>query len=329
MMNRTELDSVPAAVHPPQFTHSYVDAMHQVLSANDWFTLPKYMLSGMTAFCFRLSVHRQLHRDSPTAYNWMAEHTVAADLIGIVSTQAAGFHFAPTFPLYQKQAILEIRKSLEQGTPVICWKDQFVVITRFDDHKQVFYYNEISSRAELELPYDQLGRNESPYWHCQIFEGQIRKDLRQVLRESFLQAVYKAEVHDPMLPESQYACGLQAYDAMLDALSRNTCDVTGAYETLVFYAASKQDTSCYTRDACKYWPELEPTASHYEHLSAVYVEIAARLSQNPVHSTIYRRPKELLDLIREAKQSEAEAIQSIRLLLREPIENRFHDVGLR
>ncbi|MEK4043186.1 hypothetical protein NSU18_05945 [Paenibacillus sp. FSL H8-0048] len=311
---------------------SFADAMHQVLSAKGWFTLSKPMLAGMTALCFRLSVHRQLHRESPTAYNWMAEHTVAADLIGIVASQAAGFHFMPTFPLYQKQAIAAIRQSLEQGTGVVCWKDRFVVISRCDDEQKLFYYQEEASDPERELPYDQFGKNETPYWYGQIYEGQIQKDLLQVIRESFIQAVYKAEVHDPMLPEAQYACGLKAYDAMLEALTDKTYDAAGAYETLFFYAGMKQDTAAYAREASLYWPELEGIAEHYTVLAAVYNELTDALNGRPAQAP--EAPcsidaESLLPLLREAKRIETAAIQSIRHLLREPIENRFHDVGLR
>ncbi|MEK3757660.1 hypothetical protein MKZ07_04400 [Paenibacillus sp. FSL P4-0338] len=311
---------------------SFADAMHQVLSAKGWFTLSKPMLAGMTALCFRLSVHRQLHPDSATAYNWAAEHFVAADLIGIIASQGAGFNFSPTFPLYQKQAITAIRQSLEQGTGVVCWKDRFVVITRYDDERQLFYYKESDAAAELELPYDQLGRNESPYWYGQIYEGQVQKDTLQVIRESFIQAVYKAEVHDLMLPESQYACGLKAYDAVLVALADKSYDAAGAYETLVFYAGMKQDTAAYAREASLYWPELEGIAEHYTALAAVYNEITDALNERPVQAP--EAPcsidaESLLPLLREAKRIETAAIQSIRLLLREPIENRFHDVGLR
>ncbi|KAI7251773.1 hypothetical protein KC345_g11539 [Hortaea werneckii] len=283
----------------------------------------------MTASCFRLSVHRQLHKDSPTAYNWMAEHTVAAELIGVIAAQSAGYHFAPTFPLYQQQAIRDIRKCLDQGTGALVWKDQFIVITGYDDHKQVFYYSESpSATAEQELPYSGLGRNKSPYWYYQIYERQFATEIPQMIRESFIQAVYKAEVHDPMLPESQYACGLLAYDAIEEAFSGGLYDAAGAYETFMYYAICKKDAASYTREACRNWPELEATARHYERLSAIYEEITAELSLNQDAASSLRHTT-LRDLVRAAKVAEAAAIQSIRLLLREPIENRLHDVGLR
>ncbi|WNS45730.1 hypothetical protein [Paenibacillus sp. MMS20-IR301] len=307
---------------------SYVDAMHRVLTAKAWFTMPKFMLSGMTASCFRLSLHRQLHEDSPTAYNWMAEHTVAADLAGIVAGQAAGFHFSPTFPLYQRRAVEEIRQSLDQGTGAVCWKDQFVIITGYDDARQVFYYQEGQASAAQELPYCQFGKNKTPYWYCQIYEGQIGKELPQIIRESFIQAVYKAETHDPMLPEEQYACGLQAYDAMLEAFSSDRYDTGGAYETMKYYAICKKDAALYTREACTIWPELEETASHYDKLSAVYEQLALLLKREPDHSPAPCTDI-LLELVREAKAAEASAIESIRRLLREPIANRFLDIGLR
>ncbi|MEK4007378.1 hypothetical protein [Paenibacillus sp. FSL H3-0333] len=333
-MNEHHNKHASAAADQPRvpLASSFADAMHQVLSAKGWFTLSKPMLAGMTALCFRLSVHRQLHPDSATTYNWAAEHCVAADLIGIIAMQGAGFNFSPTFPLYQKQAISEIRRSLEQGTGVVCWKDRFIVITRCDDERQLFYYTENASAAELELPYEQFGRNESPYWYGQIYEGQIRKDIVQVLRESFIQAVYKAEVHDLMLPESQYACGLRAYDAMLEALADNTYDAAGAYETLLFYAGLKQDTAAYAREASQYWPEVEGVAEHYAALAAVYNQITHTLCKQTVQAPegpCSLDAQSLLPLLREAQRIETAAIQSIRILLREPIENRFHDVGLR
>lgn len=331
-MNDHDSKHASAATDYPRVPHYFADAMHQVLSAKGWFTLSKPMLAGMTALCFRLSVHRQLHPDSATAYNWAAEHHVAADLIGIIAMQGAGFNFSPTFPLYQKQAIAEIRRSLAQDTGVVCWKDRFVVITRCDDERQLFFYMDEASAPELEFPYEQFGRNESPYWYGQIYEGQIRKDIVQVIRESFIQAVYKAEVHDLMLPESQYACGLKAYDAMLEALADKTYDAAGAYETLLFYAGLKQDAAAYAREACQYWPEVEGVAEHYAALAAVYNEITGTLIQKTVQAP--ETPcsidaESLLPLLQEAQRIETAAIQSIRLLLREPIENRFHDVGLR
>lgn len=331
-MNDHDSKHSPAAADHPHVQPYFAHAMHQVLSAKGWFTLTRPMLAGMTALCFRLSVHRQLHPDSATAYNWAAEHLVAADLIGIIAMQGAGFNFSPTFPLYQKQAIAEIRRSLEQGTGVVCWKDRFVVIARCDDERQLFFYKEEASAPELELPYDQFGRNESPYWYGQIYEGQIRKDSVQVIRESFIQAVYKAEVHDLMLPESHYACGLKAYDAMLESLAGKTYDAAGAYQTLLFYAGLKQDAAAYAREASRYWPEVEGVAEHYAALAAVYNEITGTLIQKSVQAS--ETPcsidaESLLPLLREAQRIETAAIQSIRLLLREPIENRFHDVGLR
>lgn len=331
-MNEHHSKHASAAADHPRVTLSFADAMHQVLSAKGWFTLSKPMLAGMTALCFRLSVHRKLLPDSATAYNWAAEHHVAADLIGIIAMQGAGFNFTPTFPLYQKQAITAIRQSLEQGTGVVCWKDRFVVITRCDDERQLFFYKEDASGPERELPYDQFGRNESPYWYGQIYEGQIRKDIVQVIRESFIQAVYKAEVHDLILPEAQYACGLKAYNAMLEALADKTYDAAGAYETLLFYAGLKQDAAAYAREAGQYWPEVEGVAEHYAALAAVYNEITGTLIKKSVQApeTPCSIDAEcLLPLLREAQRIETAAIQSIRLLLREPIENRFHDVGLR
>lgn len=135
-----EQDHSPFPSIPLMESHSFTDALYSVLAEKGWFTLPKCMLSGMTAACFRFSVHRQLHSDSATAYNWMAEHLVACDLIGVTASQMGGFNFTPTFPLYQQQAISDIKACIDRGTGAVVWKDRFVIVNGYHEQKQVFYY---------------------------------------------------------------------------------------------------------------------------------------------------------------------------------------------
>ncbi|ASA19446.1 hypothetical protein [Paenibacillus donghaensis] len=308
-------------------SQSFIDAMYGVLSGKGWFSLPKYMLSGMTGACFRLSMGHRLEADSVSTYNWMAEHFVAADLIGIQASQDAGFHFAPTFPLYRQQAVVDIKRCLDQGTGAVAWKDRFVIVNGYDEEKQLFYYADGQPDIHQEWPFEQFGQNLSPYWYYQIYEHHSPMDLLQVIKESFLQAAYRAEVHDPMLPESDYSCGLKCYDMMMDVFRSGAYDAPGAYETLSSYAAAKRDASHYAQEACSYWPALEPVAAHYIQLAEIYNRmLTLPLDTQPLPAGPLQQ---LLDLLQEAKQAETAAIQAIRLLLRETATNRSHNIGLR
>ncbi|AJS58744.1 hypothetical protein [Paenibacillus sp. IHBB 10380] len=321
-------------VHPLRLnmeSYSFTDAMYGILSEKGWFSLPKYMLSGMTAACFRFSVHRKLHRDSTTAYNWMAEHLVAADLVGITASQCAGFNFAPTFPLYQRHAVLDIKSSIDRSTGAVLWKDQFVIVNGYNDNEEVFYYTDGHAVAYQELPFCELGRNDSPYWYYQVYEDQLEIDVLQVIKESFIQAVFKWETHDLMLPESEYACGLKAYDAIVEALRAGDYDAAGAHTTFNVYAAVKKDAARYTEEARTYWPALDIVAVHYTLLATIFDEILKRLDVFEMSTLPHAQLQinKLIELFQDAKIAETSAIQSIQTLLQEPIANRFHDIGLR
>ncbi|MGP3783465.1 hypothetical protein [Paenibacillus sp. 1A_MP2] len=95
---------------------SYIDAMYRILMHKQWTDLPRHMIAGMTTSVFRLVVDRGLTTESISAYNWMAENFVAADFIGVTTGQHGGFSFELTFPLYQKQALLDIKASIDRGS---------------------------------------------------------------------------------------------------------------------------------------------------------------------------------------------------------------------
>lgn len=322
-MNKTILH--PLRLH--RESRSFTDALYGVLEGKGWFTLPKYMLAGMTGACFRFSVHRKLHPDSATAYNWMAEHFVACDLIGITTTQWGGFNFAPTFPLYQEQAVLDIKRSIDSGTGAVVWKDGFVIVNGYNEARQLFYYLDGLTESAQELPFAELGSNASPYAYYQIYETRIETDILQVIKESYMQAVFRAETADLLLPQGEYACGLEAYDAILEALQSGSYHPHGAYETFLVYAAAKKEAAAYTQHAISCWPSSQEVAAQYTRLSFIYEEILRTNFMKDPHPAA--PVDDLIELFRSALAAETAAVQSIRELLREPIANRFHDIGLR
>lgn len=303
---------------------SYIDAMYGILSHQGWIRGSKPMLSGLSAFGFRFAVERRLSVESVTAYNWMAEHFVAADLVGIASSQQAGFNFDATFPLYRERAVEEIKSSIDRGIGSIFWAGEFVVAVGYDDRNGLLYYSDGRTDDRLKLPYSEFGCGAaSPYWYYQLLGGVVELDESQTIEESLLQAVSKWETHELMLPADRFACGRRAYEAMIEALRAGDYDRDGAPRVICFYAKAKKDIAAYTERLSGVWKtgdnQMKEIAEAYAEVSGLFGEM----------TEAERSAERLIVLLRKARDAEERAVRGIRSLLQEKIDNRFHDIGLR
>ncbi|UPK43308.1 hypothetical protein [Paenibacillus pabuli] len=311
-------------------TGSYIDAMYRILVHQQWTDLPRHMIAGMTASVFRLVVDRRLTKESISAYNWMAENFVAADFIGVMTGQHGGFSFEPTFPLYQKQALLDIKASIDRGVGAILWHDEFVICAGYDDGEQVLFICESNGNDVIRLPYDSFGRNSTPYWYYQVLESHTTVDVWEVCKESLIQAVYKWETHDYMLPLQDYACGAAAYAAIAAALQSGAYDTDQAAVVLRYYAQSRKDMASYAA-------ELEHLSNQMNHVVQEYAllaELHAQMMEKVEESSAWdaKEPGHMLrvvHLIKQAGEAEQRAIDAIKQAFPETISNRFEDIGLR
>ncbi|WJM07677.1 hypothetical protein ACMX2M_28905 [Paenibacillus polymyxa] len=309
---------------------AYTDALYRILLHKQWTVFPHHMIAGMTASAFRLVVDRCLTAESISAYNWMAENFVAADFIGVTASQAAGFSFEPTFPLYQKQALLDIKASIDRGVGAILWHDQFVIVTGYDEVERVLFICESKGNEIIRLPYDSFGRDSTPYWYYQVMEACAPIDLWEVCKESLIQAVYKWETHDYMLPPQDYACGAAAYAAIAGALQSGTYDAEQAATVLRYYAKSRWDIASYVAGLKHLSIQMDQVIDEYELLANLYTMIVEEIDNSI--SWDAREPEcvqSLIELIRKAGATEQRAIDAIKLAFPETIGNRFKDVGLR
>lgn len=300
---------------------SYIDAMYAVLTHKGWFDLPKPLLAGMTVFGFRLTVDRRLTAESLTAYNWAAENFLACDFIGITASSRACFTFQQTFPLYRRRAIADMIASIDRGTGAILWHGCFVVATGYDTERELIYYSDGSESGEAykTLRYDELGRNGTPYFYYQTLDDRIPMDPLAVYKESFVQAIFKWETHDVLLPEDEYACGRAAYDAIVEALENGDYDTDGARTLFTAYAAAKRDIAAYTEAVGSVWPDVREAAEQYGELARHYERIVPPDVKDVERAAMFR----------EAKEIEERAIDALKKLVRETTDNRRHDVGLR
>jgi hypothetical protein len=303
-------------------SESYIDAMYAVLKHKGWISCPKAMLAGMTSAAFRFTVNRRLSAEAPTAYNWVAENFLAADFIGIGSSQNAGFSFDATFPFYREEALLQIKKAIDSGIGAVIWKDQFVLAAGYDDEQQTLILSSGRDDEVEYLPYDSFGLNKSPYWYYQVFENRIRLDHMEICRESLMQAIYRWETHDPLLPETEYACGRSAYEAIAAALRSGDYDREGWRVTVRSYAASKRDIRSYFSVLETYWPKLGTASEQYAHAAEAFEEAERLVDDDSL-------PELCIPLLLQACQAEEKAIEAIKVFMRETIDIRRGDIALR
>ncbi|MGC5775993.1 hypothetical protein [Paenibacillus pabuli] len=309
---------------------SYIDAMYRVLIHKQWTELPHHMIAGMTASVFRLVVDRRLTIESISAYNWMAENFVAADFIGVTASQSAGFSFEPTFPLYQKQALLDIKASIDRGIGAILWHDQFVICAGYDDGEQVLFICESEGNKVIRLPYDSFGRNTTPYWYYQVLESHTTVDVWEVCKESLIQAVYKWETQDYMLPPQDYACGPAAYEAIAAALQSGAYETNQAAIVLRYYTRSRQDMAAYAAGLGHLSDQMAQVMREYALLADLYAQMMELVEESTAWDA--KEPGHVLrviHLIEQAGETEQRAIDGIKRAFPETIDNRFEDIGLR
>lgn len=308
---------------------SYIDAMYAVLKHKGWIQCSKAVLAGMTVSAFRFTVDRRLTSESTTAYNWIAENFLAADFIGVISSQNAGFSFNATFLLYQKAAIRYIKQSIDLNTGAIIWKDAFVIICGYDDDRQLFYFSDGASEQLQTMAYESFGRNTSPYWYFQVLGERIGIDPVEIYKESYIQAVYKWESHDLMLPKGDYACGREAYEAIIQALETGDYDQEGAWDVLMCYGAAKQDISDYSDGLQNIWKGSGSVAEQYAKVAAAFQQIRDIIYSGDGKRITVKQAEMILPYLIQARNAEERAVEAIKVLQRETIGNRFHDISLR
>lgn len=176
----------------------FIDQLYEVLTSCGYFVGSKAKLAGMTSFAFRFQVDRKLSVNSLYDYDWISEHWLATDFLGIYSKTWCGFVTDPTFLIYRELAMNAIKRSIDKGLSAIIWTGEFEVICGYDDKKKLFLSNKRG--IEEEVLYKDFAISAPPYWFCQTFGDRIELWENDYLRESLAQAVNEWESHKNIIP---------------------------------------------------------------------------------------------------------------------------------
>ncbi|WP_019423193.1 hypothetical protein [Paenibacillus sp. OSY-SE] len=310
----------PFKVEPE--TNTFIDQFHAVLHAAGLTTYPKYALACMSALAFRFSVHRQLSAVSIFAYDWSAQHYLAADFVGAYSKTYAGYADHPLVPIYRQHVVKEAMHSIDHGVGVVVWQDQFMSLYGYDDDNRLFYAVDSAGKSNQSISFDTLGQGQSPLSFCQLFGAErIAFDIRDLVKESFVQAIYQWEHHDTALCADQFACGERAYDVLIEAFREGEFDWDGAARTIRMYGVFKRYIAQYVQSMQPEMAGLELVASYYAQVCRKYEDINRLLelclADEPTTMPIRL---EIARCFQEAKDAEQAAICQMKQVV--------HDVRL-
>jgi hypothetical protein len=303
-------------------SRSYISCLYSLLTSAGLYSMPKYMLSGMTGMLFKFIIHSRLLPSSLDMYRWQWENWHAVNILGIYNETYAGSPLDATLPLYRKQLLHKIKSSVDEGRAAVGWgseRPQFCLYTGYNDEDQVLFYRDSPNQEEEVLLYENFGLAEEGDWFVQIIGGKIEKDIRDVFRESLEEAV--REWHSVYKMKPEYGSGKKAYQNLLDAFQSGDFNYNGAYYMLKPYLNSKMDIARYMDEVIKEIPELSAAAELYRRMAEALLPLrAVRLTGIPEKDK--GLIPEAIGCFRAAMLLEDNAVNEIEKYLRDYMHNR-------
>lgn len=306
---------------------TYLGAMQGVLKAAGMgdFDLPR--LAGMTGLGFHLIVEKGCCPSSVTVYDWLHEHLMAFDRVGVLSEICAAMPGDHTYEAARRRAVPKVKAALDRGVGVVVWgvdTAEFGVINGYDDGDGVFLADGVgkwwSPAGSNPILYENLGRScEVPILHCQIPVEQVAYDPAETYRSSleFYVGQMEKEYHD----SPNYKSGLRAYENWHAALTGGGFNPFGVRYLTAVYCEAKELVAEYLRGLAKTWSlaGLPEIAGKFGEISTVYRAMMAALGQDFAEGGGFLgRPvtgdqaANLAKLVKEAKRLEEEAVALVK-----------------
>ena len=305
-----------------QGPRSYIDCLYALLTSAGLFQHPKYMLSGMTGMSFKFVVHKRLLPSSLDLYSWQAENWQAVNTLGIYNEVYVGTPLDSTFPLYQRNMLDKIIRSIDQGRASIGWEIErpiFCLYTGYNKDDQVLFFSNSTSKEDDVLLFDNLGLISEGHWFVQIIGDSIEKDYRDIYLESLECAVREWYTEYKVTPD--YGSGKIAYKNLLDAFRCRDFNIDGAYYILETYIDIKIEICSYMDAIKKEIPDLEDVAFMYHKLADILLQLKQIKLTGNARDDINYIP-EAIKAFRDAMTTEENAIKEIERYLKDYINNR-------
>lgn len=305
---------------------SYISSAYGVLSAAGVWQDELYKMMGMTGMAFHFIVHENCCPSSVTVYDWVNEHTVMMDRIGIYSDvyQSCNDNKSGTYELRHSDAVKRIKESIDRGVGVVVWAPtrilEFGFVRGYDDEDGVFFVGDCTGQTVDPLLYGNLGKSDVPMLFYQIFNDKVEINQQKVYKESLQFAIGEWEKEFHVNPS--YASGRKGYKMLLASLERGDFDIFGLPYILAVYLDSKKNAAQYLTFLAGNQSELkglEKAAELYTEIAGKYEELTRMFpfsGSNGMGGLADRgKAPEGLKLARECFELEEQAMQIIKAAL--------------
>ncbi|MDP5272863.1 hypothetical protein [Chengkuizengella axinellae] len=307
----------------------YVDALYESLTKSNLFSGSKSLLAGMTTNSFRFQVDQRISSEGIFVYNWSSEHWLSCDFLGIYNRVGCWYADQPLFPHYRDYMCQLILDSLEKGYYPVIWNGEFVSVVAYDKLSQTFICKWHEDKIYIKK--NDFGLKGYPYWFVQFFGKRLEMVSSDIYKESLVQATYKWESHESILPYNEYGCGKRAYDFLANAFINKDYDFEGAAEVLFWLSRIKKEILQYLIELQVDWNELQNIVKLYEQITNILNGATKNYIVN-VDKTVLipeDNASEMAGMMMGIKELEQTAMDEMKMILREVFHYRNDQIGLR
>lgn len=310
---------------------TYVGAAHGVLQAAGLCELDITQMMGMTGMAFHLIVHERCEPASVTVYDWLSEHLMAFDRIGVLSEIHLAEPGTPTYDAARRRAVENIRASIDRGIGVVLWgvdTGEFGVVYGYDDGDGVFLVNGVhalGSGHSDPILYENVGRSfpHAPFLHYQMALERVPFDPGFSYRRSLEFYVHQMEKEFHMAPG--FKSGLMAYENWSHGLDSGAYHPFGLRYLTAVYHEAKIHAARYLAFLAESWrgfPSLPEIAAGFDQVAGVYQRMMAVLEQDchgagaHLGKPVSRQQAEaLIPLVKQARGLEERSLQLVKRAL--------------
>lgn len=283
-------------------------------------TFQKFMCE--TGIAVRFCVDKTCSSLPVTDYDWMDEHTGFMERIGVVTDKYFAAPHDPAFDCIQQKAIQAVKTAIDNKAACVAWgidTGEFGVIYGYDDEDKVFFARGIGSAntaSTLPILYNNLGKTfeYAPVLYCEIPRASHETNPNQVFR-NFLDQYVQEMKQIPENPER--ACGLAAYDMLINAVSQKAVNAFGLRYCTGIYYERKEAILMYLSEG-----QEEDLANSFRETVRLYKKLMYDILQQDTDGWNYlSKPvcedsyPEIIKVLHELKQSEEENVKTAERIL--------------
>jgi hypothetical protein len=297
---------------------SYIGSVEGALKKGNLWNGETYRLMGMTGMAFHFIIHKAACPSSVTVYDWSDDHFSMMDRIGIFSRCTSSMKNFNTYEHIKKNAISEIRQSIDNGIPVVIWAPtsilEFGIIKGYDDDERIFHVMDCMNENPDPLLYENLGKSGVSILFIQRFISKVDVDKETIYRSSLAYGV--EQWNKPVDMNSDYASGKKAYINLINTLEKGDYDGFGLSYIFAVYADSKNHICRYLKEINENSKELkipDKVLDNYNSISDKYKSLCEFIPfKGPGVDDVDKNniPK-IIKLVKECEKLETEAMTGI------------------